>query len=106
MLRASSSIIIRSAAQQQYKRDVLSLNSQQHINISRVYFSSTPRNQDKRHKKSSFVRSVSAGLPDWIEHWSRDTFRQLGYALALTVPAAAMTGSPAMTFGAATTTAV
>mmetsp|Transcript_46759 Transcript_46759/g.69156 ORF Transcript_46759/g.69156 Transcript_46759/m.69156 type:complete len:609 (-) Transcript_46759:99-1925(-) len=51
--------------------------------------------QQVRFKSSSklskdSIRSLSAGLPDWIEHWSRDRFRQLGYGLgaatALSVP--------------------
>lgn len=57
-------------------------------------------------RKQSFVRSVSAGLPDWFEHWSRESFHKFGYGLVLSVPAVAMAGYPAITLGLATTTAV
>ena len=78
------------------------------IHVTRVFFSSSSddRSAGKSSKKSSFVRSVSAGLPDWIEHWSRDSFKKVGYGLALSVPVLAMTDYPACTLGLACGTAV
>jgi len=106
MLRASSSII-RSRYRQQHV--MLQNTTRQHLtpfNITRVYLSSSSSRGDNN-RKSSFVRSVSAGLPDWIEHWSRDSFRKVGYGLALSVPAVAMMGNnPVITLGLASTTAV
>jgi hypothetical protein len=45
-------------------------------------------------------------LPDWIEHWSRDSFKKVGYGLALSVPVLAMADYPACTLGLACGTAV
>mmetsp|Transcript_20906 Transcript_20906/g.42681 ORF Transcript_20906/g.42681 Transcript_20906/m.42681 type:complete len:282 (-) Transcript_20906:685-1530(-) len=53
----------------------------------------------------SDVRSVSAGLPDWIEHWSRDNFRNVGYGLAATSICSIPVGYPMISAALATTTA-
>ncbi|KAL7549159.1 hypothetical protein ACHAWF_012421 [Thalassiosira exigua] len=60
--------------------------------------------------KSAHLRSESAGLPDWIEHWSRDGFRKVGYGLGATslisAPLVVATGhDPAITAILASTTA-
>ena len=96
MLRASSSIIIRS----RYRHSTP-------INITRVFLSSSSSSSSKDSRKSSFIRSVSAGLPDWIEHWSRDNFCKVGYGLALSIPAVTLIGNnPLITIGVASTTAL
>lgn len=50
-------------------------------------FSTAPTNKNSDDKQENVsVRSVSAGLPDFIEHWDRKVFKQVGYGLtALTV---------------------
>ena len=55
--------------------------------------------------KESDVRSVSAGLPDWIEHWDRDAFRKVGYGLALGSVASLPAGYPVLSAALTTTTA-
>ncbi|KAL9187423.1 hypothetical protein ACHAXT_001526 [Thalassiosira profunda] len=55
--------------------------------------------------KESDVRSVSAGLPDWIEHWDRDAFRKVGYCLALGSVASLPAGYPVLSAALTTTTA-
>ncbi|KAL7496338.1 hypothetical protein ACHAWT_004489 [Skeletonema menzelii] len=99
MRRASSSII-----RSRYKSRHLAP-----VNVTRAFLSSSSSSssRDNSRKKSSSVRSVSAGLPDWIEHWSRDVFRKVGYGLALSVPAVeALIGNHVITIGVASTTAV
>ncbi|CAB9511529.1 Glutamate synthase large subunit-like protein YerD [Seminavis robusta] len=40
-----------------------------------------PHDDDDSDKKQVNVKSVSAGLPDFIEHWDRKVFRQVGYGM-------------------------
>jgi len=42
-------------------------------------FSTSPSNKDEKRVN---VKNISAGLPDWIEHWDRGTFHKVGYGLA------------------------
>lgn len=59
--------------------------------------------------KSTNVRSVSAGLPDWIEHWSRTNFRRVGCGLVATTLFAIPIGwesYPLITTTLATTTSL
>ena len=41
----------------------------------------SPASEDKKWHASRSDRSESVGLPDWIEHWSRDNFKRFGYVL-------------------------
>ncbi|KAL7446978.1 hypothetical protein ACHAXM_011055 [Skeletonema potamos] len=119
MLRASTSKMIRCRYQNVVVVVATKAPRHQHlitpINVTRVFLSTSSSGDSSNtsntsrlssHGQSSFVRSVSAGLPDWIEHWSRESFRKVGYGLALSIPAVAMAGYPAITLGLATTTAV
>ena len=55
--------------------------------------------------KKADIRSVSAGLPDWIEHWSRDNFRKVGYGLGAASLLSVPVGYPLLSAALATTTA-
>eukprot|EP00547_Thalassionema_nitzschioides_P018321 CAMPEP_0194254348 /NCGR_PEP_ID=MMETSP0158-20130606/31930_1 /TAXON_ID=33649 /ORGANISM="Thalassionema nitzschioides, Strain L26-B" /LENGTH=604 /DNA_ID=CAMNT_0038992339 /DNA_START=170 /DNA_END=1984 /DNA_ORIENTATION=+ len=58
-------------------------------------------NQKVGHTK---IKSVSAGLPDWIEHWSRDNFRKVGYGMAGASALAVASGEPSISVALVTTT--
>jgi len=36
----------------------------------------------KKEKQVNTISHLSAGLPDWIEHWNRENFKNVGYGLA------------------------
>ena len=63
------------------------------------YLSSAPKK-----KTTTNLSSVSAGLPDWIEHWNREKFKQVGYGMAV-ASAAFFPVSPAASVCLGATTA-
>lgn len=63
---------------------------------------SGPPAEEKKWHASRSDRSESVGLPDWIEHWSRDNFRRFGYVLGATpVVLAGLEAYPASALAAA-----
>ena len=60
-----------------------------------------PAAEDRRRHAPRPKRSESVGLPDWIEHWSRDNFKRFGYALgAAPVALAGLEAYPASALAA------
>ena len=64
-----------------------------------------PIDTSNPNSKKADIRSVSAGLPDWIEHWSRDNFRKVGYGLGAASLLSVPVGYPLLSAALATTTA-
>lgn len=51
--------------------------------------------QDGKGKGPRTTIRLSEGVPDWIEKWSPEVFRKVGYGMAAGVVAAGALGSPA-----------